>query len=69
MVAVTQLSEPTLWTIVVVLAGIVAKGGLYVFRKLNDCEEDREVLHRNCAKLATAYAASTGQVITLEEAK
>lgn len=65
--AVSDLSEPSLWGIVIVLAGVIARGGFIVFKRLTDCEDDRELLHRKCGKLATAYAANTGEVIDLDD--
>jgi 4-hydroxybenzoate polyprenyltransferase len=61
-----SLSEPTLWGIVLVLSGIVAKFGMYVVGKLNDCEDDREVLHSNVATIAGAYSAITGKPLDLK---
>ncbi len=61
-----NLSEPSLWVIVVTLAGVVAFFGRYTMTKLTDCEDDREVLHKKTAKLAGAYSALTGKQIDLE---
>jgi hypothetical protein len=62
-----ELSEPTLWTIVLTLAAVVGWGGRYVIKKLQDCEEDREVLHKKTAKLGVCYAARFGEVIDLDD--
>jgi len=62
----TQMSEPTLWGMVVTLASVVGWGGRYVLAKLQDCEEDREVLHKKVGKLAAVCSAKLGEVIDLD---
>ena len=64
-----EMSEPTLWTIVLALAGVVAWGGRHVVKKLNDCESDRDLLHRKLGRLASVCAAKLGEVIDLEDAR
>jgi hypothetical protein len=64
--ASTDLSEPSLWTIVIVLSSIVAWGGRVVFRRLNDCEDDREVLHQRVNHIAVLYAITTGTPVQFD---
>lgn len=67
--AVSELSEPTLWGIVVALSTVIAWGGRHVLKKLNDCESDRELLHRKVGHLASVCAAKIGEVINLDDVK
>jgi hypothetical protein len=64
--ASADLSEPSLWTIVIVLASIVAWGGRVVFRRLNDCEDDREVLHQRVNHIEVLYAITTGTPVQFD---
>ena len=58
-----NLSEPSLWTIVIVLAGIVAALGKAAWRRLNDCEDDRKLLHKKVGRLEVSYAILAGKPI------
>ena len=59
--ASTDMSEPSLWTIVIALAGVVAWMGRSAWKRLNDCESDREVLHKRVGKLEVGYAIIAGR--------
>lgn len=61
-----NLSEPTLWAIVLALASLVVWGGKYVLAKLKDCEDDRNLLHRKLGYLASVCSAKVGEVIDLD---
>lgn len=65
--ASTDMSEPSLWSIVIALAGIVAWMGRSAWKRLNDCEDDREVLHKRVGKLEVGYAIIAGKSIDESE--
>ena|GEM_PF-6201059 len=65
----TDLSEPSLWAIVTVLAGIVAWGGKRVISKLDECEKDRELLSRKIQIVAVRCSVATGVEINIDDVK
>ena len=65
----TDLSEPSLWAIVTVLAGIVAWGGRRIVTKLDECEKDRNVLNRKITNVAIKCSMATGVEINVDDVK
>ena len=49
------------------MASVIAWVGRHIFQKLNDCEKDREVLHKKVGKVASVCAARLGEVIDLDD--
>lgn len=64
-----NLSEPSLWVIVTVLAGVIAFFGRYFLKKHAECEEDRDNLRADVLTVATNLSAYTGEPLSLRTLK
>ena len=61
-----NLSEPTLWGIVLALTTVVVWGGKRIVHKLDECEKDRELLNRKITVVAVKCSAATGVEINVD---
>lgn len=61
-----QIPENGLWTIVGVLAGVIAWGGKLAHNHFAKCVQDRDRLHKKVGKLAAICASKLHCVIDLD---
>lgn len=54
------LSEPSLWAIVVALAGVVGWGGKWMAKKLDKCEEKHDEANKAIVDLAVKVGEARG---------